>query len=459
MLTSNEKRQLKAIASTLDTKYQVGKNEISDTVVAMLDKALTARELIKIDVMKSVEVPVMELALDLSSRLNAEIVQVVGRVIVLYRFNKHNHKIKLTKQMNRIIFGGAFDPIHNGHINMALKAQKALDGEIIFVPARISVWKSVSAPIEDKIAMLELAIEGQKHLSIDLFEINSGKDVNYSIDTIRYFKNKYPNDKLYYLIGNDQVNEFHRWKEADKIAEIVDLVFYTRPGYEINQENVKRFKMTQIDGDGIEVSSTKIRELKDFNLPPKVLFYIVEHDLYEGMVELNKILTPHRLAHSKSVAKTAYEIAVANNVKEPLKTFVAGLFHDIGKDIPIEKQEELTKKAFPEFGDQPKWAYHQFAGAVLAESMFGIKDQSILDAIKFHSTGNENMDYLAKIIYASDKIEPTRGFDSSDLIQAMKNDIDEGFKIVLQANKDYLIEHVKSIENPLTFKCFKQYLQ
>ena len=97
MLTSNEKRQLKAIASTLDTKYQVGKNEISDTVVAMLDKALTARELIKIDVMKSVEVPIMELALDLSSRLNAEIVQVVGRAIVLYRFNKHNHKIKLTK--------------------------------------------------------------------------------------------------------------------------------------------------------------------------------------------------------------------------------------------------------------------------------------------------------------------------------------------------------------------------
>ena len=97
MLTSNEKRQLKAIASTLDTKYQIGKNEISDTVLAMLDKALTARELIKIDVMKAVEVPIMELALDLSSRLNAEIVQVVGRVIVLYRFNKHNHKIQLKK--------------------------------------------------------------------------------------------------------------------------------------------------------------------------------------------------------------------------------------------------------------------------------------------------------------------------------------------------------------------------
>ena len=97
MLTSNEKRQLKSIASTLETKYQVGKNDISDTVIAMLDKALTARELIKIDVMKAVAVPVMELALDLSSKLNAEIVQVVGRVIVLYRYSKEHHKIKLQK--------------------------------------------------------------------------------------------------------------------------------------------------------------------------------------------------------------------------------------------------------------------------------------------------------------------------------------------------------------------------
>ena len=95
MLTANQKRQLKGLASTLDTKYQVGKNEISDTVIAMLDKALTARELIKIDVMKAVTIPIMELALDLSSKLNAELVQVVGRVIVLYRYSKDNHKIKL----------------------------------------------------------------------------------------------------------------------------------------------------------------------------------------------------------------------------------------------------------------------------------------------------------------------------------------------------------------------------
>ena len=97
MLNNHQKAQLKGLASTLDTKYQIGKNEISPSVLDMLDKALTAKELIKIDVMKGYTSPIMELALDLSSKLNAEVVQVVGRVVILYRKNKEKSKIKLVK--------------------------------------------------------------------------------------------------------------------------------------------------------------------------------------------------------------------------------------------------------------------------------------------------------------------------------------------------------------------------
>lgn len=97
MLTSAQKQQLKALASVDKTKYQVGKNEITDTLINMLDKALTARELIKIDINKSVVAPTMEIALDLSSKLNAEVVQVVGKVVVLYRKSKEKPKIKLVK--------------------------------------------------------------------------------------------------------------------------------------------------------------------------------------------------------------------------------------------------------------------------------------------------------------------------------------------------------------------------
>ena len=97
MLTNTQKAQLKALASTEKTKYQIGKNEITDSLIAMLEKALVARELIKIDVMKGYVEPIMELALDLSSKLNADVVQVVRRVIVLYRKNKDKPRIKLVK--------------------------------------------------------------------------------------------------------------------------------------------------------------------------------------------------------------------------------------------------------------------------------------------------------------------------------------------------------------------------
>ena len=95
MLTSADKKTLKGIANTLETKYQLGKSGITDTSVDMFDKALTAHELIKIDVMKNVTTEIMELALDLSSKLKAEVVNVIGRTILLYRKNPKNPKIKV----------------------------------------------------------------------------------------------------------------------------------------------------------------------------------------------------------------------------------------------------------------------------------------------------------------------------------------------------------------------------
>ena len=97
MLTQNQKKQLKALAAKLEIKYQIGKKEISDTLIDMLDKAITAHELIKIDVMKGYDGEMEPLAMELSMRLKAEVVQIVGRVIVLFRRNKEKPQIKLVK--------------------------------------------------------------------------------------------------------------------------------------------------------------------------------------------------------------------------------------------------------------------------------------------------------------------------------------------------------------------------
>ena len=358
--------------------------------------------------------------------------------------------------MNKVIFGGAFDPIHLGHINMAEEASKKLDADVIFVPAPISVWKEESAPKEDKVKMVELSIQDYPRFSLDRYEIDSGKDTNYSIETAKYFVNKYPEDKFYYLIGADHVNAFHKWKEAKQLSEIVQIIFFKRPGIEINKNNIKEFNMLEIEGTLMDVSSTDIRQLKDLKVDESVMKYIEDNNLYY-MKQISSYISGNRLIHSRSVANLSYQIAKANCLDDPEKYYIAGILHDIGKSYKDTKQ--FMKEYFPQYLDLDAPIYHQFVGAYIAEKDFGIKDEEILSAIRFHTTGSENMSMLAKVIYAADKIEPTRDFDSSELIDAMIEDSEQGFITVLKANIEFLESKVKPYKNSLTSKCVNTYLK
>lgn len=95
MLNNKQIKYLKGLANTLDSKYQIGKNEISDTNLDLLDKALTANELIKVQVQKSVADDKKELASILEEKLHCEVVQIIGSVIVLFRKNLKDGKIHL----------------------------------------------------------------------------------------------------------------------------------------------------------------------------------------------------------------------------------------------------------------------------------------------------------------------------------------------------------------------------
>lgn len=360
---------------------------------------------------------------------------------------------------NIILFGGAFDPIHNGHLNMAFFASKELDADVLFIPAKKSVWKDETAPISDKINMIKLAISGYPRFKIDTFEADRKEDVTYSIETVRHFASIYKDANLYYLIGVDQVNEFHRWKECDEIAKLVKLIFFVRPGFEVKQENVDRFHMIALKANSVSgAASNQIRDLQSFEAPLEVLNYIVEHRLYL-IPKLETYFTEKRFNHSKSVAKLAYEIAMANGFKTSGRAYLAGLLHDLGKNVLGENAEKIMKEQFPEYFDMPLWSYHQFIGSYLAKNDFKVVDEEILKAIEYHATGKDSMTDLQKIVYAADKLDPNRGYDSTELIEAMKNDISGGFLIVLKENIDYIKSCGKNISNKLTDSCIKYYLK
>lgn len=369
--------------------------------------------------------------------------------------------------MNRIIFGGTFDPIHKGHIRIAEAILKKVGGELIFVPAKSPRWKEPLTDANHRLNMLKAAIlDSGLTATIEEFELNSNAEINYSVDTVQYLYDKYPDDKLYFIIGADQVNQFEKWKDGDVIAKLATIIYVNRPRYELNQENIKRYNMVNSEFfDSGDVSSSEIRELKLIETTDGVLRYIEENHLYY-VKEMEKYIDSHRLTHSISVAKLAVEINRVNG--KPLneyKVYVAALLHDIGKLLkdttPCGKPiEELMRMSYPEYIDTvPPFAYHQFVGARIAKNHFEIEDEEILDAIRWHATGKANMSLLGMLVYASDKIDPLRDFDSTWLIDACKKDIYEGFITTVIDNKKYLINHAKDIYNPYTKACFEMYIK
>ncbi len=361
--------------------------------------------------------------------------------------------------MNKILFGGAFDPVHKGHINMAEIASETFDADVIFIPAVLSVWKDQSAKFDDKVNMLELAIKGHERFSISLFEKENGKAKTYSIETVKYYVNKYPEDKFYLLIGQDQVNEFHRWVDSEEISKLVQIIYLERPRFASNSENIAKYHMIRLEGDVCEASSSDIRILQSLKgVDFAVLEYIGEHHLYFAR-ELSMMLDEHRYNHSLRVAKLAYQIAISNKLEDPEKYYIAGLLHDCGKLFDEDTEILMMQNGFEEYCDLPEFSYHQFIGSFFAQMVFGVSDQEIIDAIEFHATGKANMNSVGKVVYAADKIEPGRNYDSSSYIEDCLNDYEMGFLTVLQANKDYLVEKHKDFNNRLTVECFNYYLK
>ncbi len=359
--------------------------------------------------------------------------------------------------MRKIIFGGAFDPIHLGHVKMASAASEQIDADVIFVPAVISVWKNESVSFDQKVKMINLLIKDFPRFSVSLYESTTKQEKNYSIDTIKHFKKEYPNDELYLLIGGDQVRDFHLWKNAEEIPDLAQIIYYSREDFEDNSKNITKYHMKEIKGEDIDVSSSGFKMMKAYNhIPYELVEYVANNDLYM-LEEIKKRLSLKRYEHSKSVALLALRIAFANNLENPLKAFYAGLLHDIGKEVDKTQGKEIMVAHFSEYSDLPTFSYHQFIGSYIAKEEFKM-EEDIVEAIEFHATGNYPMSRLAKTIYAADKIEPTRGFDSSDLINACLENDEDGFIKVLQANKEFLEANRKDINNRLTKKCFDNYL-
>ncbi|MFD2926037.1 nicotinate-nucleotide adenylyltransferase [Halobacillus naozhouensis] len=186
--------------------------------------------------------------------------------------------------MKRIgIFGGTFDPPHQGHLIIAEQVCEAMKlDEIWFIPSYLPPHKQKAAVSSDeRLEMVTKAIQENKRFhSLDLELIRQGK--SYTFDTMEQLTEDYPDDKFYFIIGGDMVDSLQDWYRIEELKNLITFVGVRREGSK--RDTTKDVVM--IDVPRIDISSTLIRERlkKGFTvrylIPEAVHHFIKENSLY-----------------------------------------------------------------------------------------------------------------------------------------------------------------------------------
>ena len=211
------------------------------------------------------------------------------------------------------LYGGTFDPVHTGHLEIARRVTELFEIEkLIFIPAQMAPHKMgrpVTEPIH-RYAMLALATQNDPRLVISTFELDH-PDRRYTVETLDYFRRLHGDAcELFFIMGADSWSEITTWREWERLLKMTNHIVVTRPGYEPTTTHVGalservidlRSNKGALDRQGIfftdvvmnGVSATNIRrlasegrteELAQF-VPGPVLEYIRKYGIYRELNE------------------------------------------------------------------------------------------------------------------------------------------------------------------------------
>lgn len=335
------------------------------------------------------------------------------------------------------ILGGTFQPIHLGHMDMALSALSVLNlDEVLLMPDRIPPHKDLPEGATDaqRLEMIRLSAQKYKGLTVSDMELmRPGK--SYTADTLALLADRLPNAQLYFIMGSDMLRSLPRWYKPEQVCALARLVCVRRQG-NIGGEKESAKKLAQTYGAKVtllppvrEVSSTEIRTRARLGLPlenlvePTVEQYICAHGLYAPAPipslthRLKTELSPKRFTHTIGVVMTAERMAEHLHCT-PEQARLCALLHDCAKELPMQEQYALAQRAkgslLPTDIDP---IVHAPAGSVLAREKYGIEDDQVLEAIRLHTTGESVMSLLDKILFLADMVEPGRHFEGVQQIR------------------------------------------
>ncbi len=367
------------------------------------------------------------------------------------------------------LFGGSYNPIHNGHIDLAarIRVQFGLDRVLLMV-AKDPPHKQLAGNVDAaaRFRMAEAALCGMEGLSAcDLELKREGK--SYTVDTVRELLRMYPDAEIFLMVGEDMLQNLPAWREADKLLSLVTVLATSRPGVEGTLEEAAaviraRFgaKVAFASFTGKDVSSTMVRQRIENAkpicglVPPAVEKIIYENAYYREesaarmQEKLRLSLNKRRYEHSVGTMREAIVLADRFGA-DTNKARLAGLLHDCARFRP-EKLLALAAHYGMEIDAYEREVpelLHDRLGAYLARDEYGIADDEILDAIRCHQLCRENMTLLDKIVYLADKIEPTRDYPGVEALRAAaEDDLDRAVLACMDSVHAHLVREGKRIK-------------
>lgn len=340
------------------------------------------------------------------------------------------------------IYGGAFNPIHNGHISLAKQLKKAYSlDRIIFIPVCSSPHKEAVflASEEDRLNICKLAVSEYFGFSVSDIEIRR-KGKSYTIDTLKELRKEFPNDEFFLILGSDMLFYFTKWKGYREILKDIVILAGARKNGEYNalkdEANrlckeggrvfVSKISVTQISSTAIRMRIAQGSSCEDF-LPTSVEAYIKEKGLYkakgyildEGRYIAKSTLTESRFYHTECVVEEAVRLAKRFNLSEERVALSAWL-HDILKNRSNQELLQIMECNGIMLSDielKSPALWHSIAAKDYCEKELGILDKEVLTAIRYHTTGRAGMSRLEQVLFLADAISKDRSYPGVALLR------------------------------------------
>jgi nicotinate-nucleotide adenylyltransferase len=295
---------------------------------------------------------------------------------------------------------------------------------------------------------------------------------SYTLLTLQELSAQYPEAELSIIIGSDTLSDLPNWYHPEEVLAIADVLCVPRVG--IDQDDEKTAQMLRdrynarvrlLSAKAEMISSTEIRKRIYTGLPVDgMLADPVEQAVYECgdyfpqevralQEKCRAVLSSKRYRHVCGTMRAAAKLSEIWR-QDAQKARIAALLHDCAKGLDPLKQEVLSGD---ETGITP--VHHAFAGAVVARMEYGITDETILRAIRLHTTGDWGMSDFDALVYTADLIEPTRSFSGVEEYRAhITADIDAYMRYALRCVAQ-LVEKKGRQAHPASARAIEWYEQ